>query len=194
MAENESGQNYKEVRRIWRPAEEQMASNCFLWDSTLPAAAHFRWLLSPTFIISTSLNTGSCWHEHDNTSSMIFFVHISPLSLFVLFRHAWHRWTESTDVFFLSLSFFLFTLFPFFLFLFLISFLMLLFFLSFFFSRGLDLGCNIIWIHIRTVTQWSMLVTGVWFLCSRSVTSEIYSNTVKYYYNKKYIIFYFNIL
>ncbi len=115
MAEKESGQNYKEARRIWRPAEEQTASNCFLWDSTIPAAAHFCWLLSPAFIISTSLNTGSCWHERDNTSSMNYFVHLSPLSLFVLFRHALHRWAESTDVFFLSLSVFLSLLtFPFF--------------------------------------------------------------------------------
>lgn len=60
MAEKESGQNDKEARKIWRPAEEQTATNCFLWDSALPAADPSHWLLSPAFIISTSLNTGSC--------------------------------------------------------------------------------------------------------------------------------------
>lgn len=60
MAEKESGENYKEARRSWRLAEEQSASNCFLWDSVLPAADPSCWLLSPMFIISTSLNIGSC--------------------------------------------------------------------------------------------------------------------------------------
>jgi len=51
MAEKESGENYKEAMRSWRLAEEQSASNCFLWDSVLPAADTPRWLFSTVFII-----------------------------------------------------------------------------------------------------------------------------------------------